>query len=298
MRHHARRAATSSGSARTPAICLALSQRLSARWPVVRHACRLACYIFNLAQFGAFTPIQGPGLSDRNATPFFGIACLAVSCALMLAGCGGSSTSSAAQPKVYAPEDMPEICQDIDFNQAGTDIKEICGVQTRNYWPYKNIPEHRNLLAAQGRQDRPQGQGPGIAIAEYPAHRLPRGPGRQAPFRREAAAEFRQDQDGLLRILPRGLDDERLRIIKLDIPLDIGGGGSICYTVESRPNTAQRKAGFAGRLEPLECTDFMRLKSVSQSGSDGKGDKRREAQASRRAPGEINRWSGEKDSGP
>ena len=54
-----------------------------------------------------------------------------------------------------------------------------------------------------------------------------------------------------------------MKIIKLDIPQDTGGDATVCFTVESRPSTAQRKTGFASRLEPLACGDFARLKAKS-----------------------------------
>jgi hypothetical protein len=58
---------------------------------------------------------------------------------------------------------------------------------------------------------------------------------------------------------------ERLRLISLNIPMDIGGDSTLCFTVESRPTTSQRKAGYAGRLEPLECIEFVKFKNLSQS---------------------------------
>src|SRR5262245_26183283 len=62
--------------------------------------------------------------------------------ALLCIGCAGNA-------KVVAPEDMPEVCQGLDFNRdAG--LREICGVQTHRYLGYRNIPEHRNLLLPKG----------------------------------------------------------------------------------------------------------------------------------------------------
>jgi hypothetical protein len=62
----------------------------------------------------------------------------------------------------------------------------------------------------------------------------------------------------------------------LDIPLDVGGEKSACFTVGFPPSTAQRKAGYAGRLETLDCADFVKLKEASrvqaESGPDGTSD--------------------------
>jgi hypothetical protein len=196
---------------------------------------------------------------------------LAAICSALVSGCGGSSAPPSAQPKVYAPDDMPEICQDIDFNQAGTDIKELCGVQTRNYRAYKNIPEHRNLLLPKGAKIVRRGKLLELRLVNTLPIQLPAELEGKLRFDEKLRRTFVKSRMDYCEFFPENSTD-RLRIIKLDIPLDHGGEKSICYTVESRPNTAQRKAGFAGRLEPLECSDFMRLKLVSKTQSDANAD--------------------------
>lgn len=194
--------------------------------------------------------------------------CLAATCSALVLGCGGSSNGSAAQPKVYAPEDMPEICQDIDFNQAGKDIKELCGVQTRNYRAYKNIPEHRNLLLPKGAKIIRKGKIMELRLVNTLPINLPADFEGTLRFDEKLRRTFIKSRLDYCEFFPENSTD-RLRIIKLDIPLDVGGVKTMCYTVESRPNTVQRKAGFAGRLEPLECEDFHRLKLVSKSDPGG-----------------------------
>jgi hypothetical protein len=180
----------------------------------------------------------------------------------LLAGCGGSGPGPSAQAKVYAPEDMPEICQDIDFNQAGADLKEQCGVQTRNYRAYKNIPEHRNLLLPKGGKIVRKGKALELRLVSTLPIQLPAEFDGKILFDEKLRRNFIKSRMDYCEFFPEN-STERLRIIKLDIPYDLGGEGSVCYTVESRPTTAQRKAGYAGRLEPLECVDFNRLKTVS-----------------------------------
>lgn len=188
-----------------------------------------------------------------------------------LIGCGGgASTAKPAREKVFAPEDMPEICQDIDFNQAGADLKEICGVQTRNYRAYKNIPEHRNLLLPKGAKIVRKPKNLELRLQNTLPIALPPDLEGKVLFDEKLRRNFIKSKMDYCEFFPEGSND-RVRIIKLDIPLDIGGERSICYTVESGPNTAQRKAGFAGRLEPLECADFARLKAVSQNQGGSQG---------------------------
>ncbi|HKP97676.1 MAG TPA: hypothetical protein VJ385_18180 [Fibrobacteria bacterium] len=166
---------------------------------------------------------------------------------------------------------MPEICQDIDFNQAGADIKKECGVQTRNYRAYKNIPEHRNLLLPKGAKIVRKGQELELRLQNTLPIGLPPDLGGKLLFDEKKRRTFIKSKLDYCEFFPENAT-ERLRIIKLDIPLDIGGEKSLCYTVESGPTTVQRKAGYAGRLEPLECADFLRLKTASQKEGGGKPD--------------------------
>ncbi|GEM_PF-1294221 len=229
-------------------------------------------YLSNLAQFSHTTLSPGMRLTDRNARLLAGSFGLTILCSLGLHGCGGSAPSSSSQAKVYAPEDMPEICQDIDFNQAGKDLKEECGVQTRNYRAYKNIPEHRNLLLPKGAKIVRKGKLLELRLQATLPIDLPADLEGKLLFDEKLRRTFIKSKMDYCEFFPEN-SSERLRILKLDIPLDIGGERSVCYTVESRPTTAQRKAGYAGRLEPLECTDFLRLKGVSQAaGGEEKTD--------------------------
>lgn len=193
---------------------------------------------------------------------------LALPVLLALQACGGGAPAGgSSQPKVYAPDDMPEICQDIDFNRAGSEIKEQCGVQTRNYRAYKNIPEHRNLLLPKGAKIVRKGKALELRLQSTLPIALPAEMEGKLLFDEKLRRTFIKSKLDYVEFFPENSTD-RLRILKLDIPLDLGGERSICYTVESGPTTAQRKAGFAGRLEPLECRDFLRLKALSEA-ADG-----------------------------
>lgn len=201
-------------------------------------------------------------------------AALVISSLGLLLGCGGTAKTPPSQ-KVIAPEDMPEICQDIDFNQAGANIKEVCGVQTaasRNYRAYKNIPEHRNLLLPKGAKIVRKGGTKKLELRlqnTLPAE-LPEDLEGKILFDEKLRRTFIKNKMDYCEFFPEN-SNERLRIIRLDIPMDIGGVQSICFTVVSRPTTGQRKAGYAGRLEPLPCADFDRLKAVSNGTGSGTG---------------------------
>jgi len=91
---------------------------------------------------------KSPNFLHSLRSPAFWASAVLGSCLWMLAGCR-ASTPSGPGPKVYAPDDMPDICQDLDFNR-DVEFREMCGVKTRNYMAYRNIPEHRNLILPKG----------------------------------------------------------------------------------------------------------------------------------------------------
>lgn len=190
---------------------------------------------------------------------------------LALSGCGALPSASARE-KVYAPEDMPDICQDIDFNQAGSELKAECGVKTRNYMAYRNIPEHRNLLLPKGAKIVRKAEGLELRLTNTLPIALPTDLEGKIRFDEKLRRNFIKNRMDYCEFFPDRAS-ERLRIMRLDIPLDEGGEKSVCFTVGAPPTTAQRKAGYAGRLETLDCADFMKLKeaSLAQDGSRPEG---------------------------
>jgi hypothetical protein len=196
-------------------------------------------------------------------------ACLAP--LLALSGCGAGPSASARE-KVYAPEDMPDICQDIDFNQAGSELKAECGVKTRNYMAYRNIPEHRNLLLPKGAKIVRKAEGLELRLTNTLPIGLPADLEGKILFDENLRRNFIKNRMDYCEFFPDH-SAVRLRIMRLDIPLDAGGEQSVCFTVGAPPTTAQRKAGYAGRLETLDCSDFMKLKeaSLAQGGSRPEG---------------------------
>jgi hypothetical protein len=180
---------------------------------------------------------------------------------LCLGGCGAGPSPSARE-KVYAPEDMPDICQDIDFNQAGNELKAECGVKTRNYRAYRNIPEHRNLLLPKGAKIVRKEEGLELRLTNTLPIALPADLEGKIRFDENLRRSFIKDRMDYCEFFP-DRSSVRLRIMRLDIPLDAGGEKSVCFTVGAPPTTAQRKAGYAGRLETLDCADFVKLKEAS-----------------------------------
>lgn len=164
---------------------------------------------------------------------------------------------------MYAPEDMPDICQDIDFNQAGADLKAECGVQTRNYMAYRNIPEHRNLLLPKGAKIVHKGNGLELRLTNTLPIGLPADMDGKIFFDEKLRRTFIKNKLDYCEFFPEHATG-RLRILRLEIPLDAGGDRSVCFTVGTPPATTQRKVGYAGRLDLLDCADFEKLKAAAQ----------------------------------
>lgn len=157
---------------------------------------------------------------------------------------------------------MPDICQDIDFNQAGEELKKECGVQTRNYKAYRNIPEHRNLLLPKGSKIVRKGTLLELRLQNTLPIELPKDFEGKILFDEKLRRTLVKSKMDYCEFFPEN-SSERLKIMDLTIPMDIGGERDFCYTLESRPTTAQRNSGYAGRLVPLDCADFQRLKKMS-----------------------------------
>ncbi len=158
---------------------------------------------------------------------------------------------------------MPDICKDIDFNQSGEDLKELCGVKTRNYKAYRNIPEHRNLLLPKGARIVHKGKTFELRLQNTLPISLPEDLEGTLQFDEKMRRNLVKSKMDYCEFFPEN-SSERLKIFSLEIPLDIGGSRTFCFSVQGHPTTAQRNAGYAGHLETLACSDFQKLKALSE----------------------------------
>jgi len=62
--------------------------------------------------------------------------------ALVLLAC---SSSKSKKELLYIPVDMPDICQNVDFN-IDKSMREPCGVKPVRYQAYYNVPMQRHLI--------------------------------------------------------------------------------------------------------------------------------------------------------
>jgi hypothetical protein len=201
---------------------------------------------------------------------------------ISLSGCAVEPSGSARE-KVYAPEDMPDICQDIDFNRSGSDLQAECGVKTRNYKAYRNIPEHRNLLLPKGAKIVRKAEGLELRLTHTLPIGLPSDLEGKILFDENLRRSFIKNRMDYCEFFPDQAAT-RLRIMRLVIPLDAGGEKSVCFTVGAPPSTAQRKAGYAGRLETLACSDFVKLEAAARAQGEPMPDSSSDGDSALTAP--------------
>jgi len=64
--------------------------------------------------------------------------------ALFFCACSSSDPKSQKEA-LYIPTDMPDICQNVDFNMDKS-MRETCGVKPARYQAYRNVPMQRYLI--------------------------------------------------------------------------------------------------------------------------------------------------------
>jgi hypothetical protein len=64
---------------------------------------------------------------------------------LLLIACGSSNPNDNKREVLQIPVDMPDICQNIDFN-IDKSMREPCGVKPVRYQAYYNMPMQRHLI--------------------------------------------------------------------------------------------------------------------------------------------------------
>lgn len=202
-------------------------------------------------------------MSNRTSMSFAALALVGL---LGLTGCGGSS----GQSKYVAPEDMPDVCQDLDFNR-DEQFRDICGVKTRDYMAYRNIPEHRNLLLPKGGKIVKKGKLLELRLPSTLPASLPSDFEGRIIFDEKLRRTFIKTKMDYCEFVPENAT-QSVKLMKLTIPFDTGGDRAVCFTVESRPSTVQRNAGYAGRLDPLDCGDFERLKAANAGNLRDEGE--------------------------
>ncbi|MBF0430342.1 MAG: hypothetical protein HQK83_03630 [Fibrobacteria bacterium] len=172
-----------------------------------------------------------------------------------LSQCG---SSSGKKQILDVPIDMPEVCQGIDFN-LNVEMREMCGVKSRSYRAYKNVPQYRMLLRPKGgkivrKGDQYQLRLPKMIPIDLPPAMLGR-----ITFSEDARRTYVKSKWDYHEFFPDGSND-RIKIMRIAIPLNDGNNKEVCYTILSNPTKVRKvQEGFANQLEVLDCSAFDRL---------------------------------------
>jgi len=177
--------------------------------------------------------------------------------ALILIGCGG--TGGKKKDTLEVPLDMPAICHDVDFD-LNIEMREMCGVKVRNYRAYKNVPQYRMLIRPKGGKIVKKGDKYELRLPKMIPIILPTSLSGKIEFNESSRRTYLQSTWEYYEFFP-GDGEERVKIMRIDIPVVGNAKKSVCYTILSRPSKVSKvQTGFASQLEVLECSAFNRLK--------------------------------------
>lgn len=167
-----------------------------------------------------------------------------------LVSCGGSRKDEVLE----IPTDMPEICRGIDF-VAQPDMREVCGVRPARYQSYKNIPMQRYLIVPKGASIVKKNSDVELRLPNTLPIPLPSDLASSISFTSDKRLEYIKNSMVYKELFPSG--QERIKMFKLDIPLEQGGSQSLCFNLPINDVTDSRKRTRMGTsIESLECADF------------------------------------------
>ncbi len=198
--------------------------------------------------------------SPRKKYLHFSIFAFSLGALLFFSGCAGGN-----QDKMYVPDDIPDVCKDIDFRQ-DAELRKVCGVKTKSYMAYRNIPEHRSLLEPKGGKIIQKGSSLQLRLENFLPIELPDDFKDKIKFGESMRRTLLKSKMEYFEFYPPEASRPE-RLIHLMVPLDNYEVKSVCFTVERKDPTLQRKTGYASTLLPLNCQDFERLKSPSTTSS-------------------------------
>jgi hypothetical protein len=174
------------------------------------------------------------------------------------------ASNPSGKSDIVAPEDMPEICRDINFNTADQGLREECGVTTRKYKAYRNIPVHRNLLLPKNSKVVLINDQLELRLEGFLPVALPKEFISQIEFDEKVRRNFLKNKYHYFEFFaPKESRPDKL--IKMEIPLADSSTGTVCYIVDKPRTKGQRKAGYARRLLSIGCDDWDKRKTLTES---------------------------------
>jgi hypothetical protein len=173
--------------------------------------------------------------------------------ALVLVFLACSSSSGGKNEVLYIPTDMPDICQNVDFN-VDKEMRKECGVKPARYQAYRNVPMQRHLINPN--------QASLVKTGDKVEIRFPNAFPVSLDTSQVSGVAF-SDSKRLSKI-ENSMDykefytesKERYKLFKLTIPSDSNPGveNVLCFRVpELKGSDRTRSAAMAAQMEMLPC---------------------------------------------
>jgi len=175
---------------------------------------------------------------------------------LVLLAC---SSSKSKKETLYIPVDMPDICQNVDFN-IDKSMREPCGVKPVRYQAYRNVPMQRHLINPNGTSLVKTGSKLEIRFPNaFPI-----------PLDSEHVAGVTFSDSKRLKKIENSMDynelysenGERFKVFKIIIPSDTQPviENDLCFRVpELKGKERTRSAAMGTRMEMIPCNTLDSL---------------------------------------
>lgn len=172
-----------------------------------------------------------------------------------LTSCGSTGGD---KETIVVPENLPEICKGIDFNDQ-PDMREVCGVRVVRYKQYKNVPKVRYMIVPKGAQLVRKKSGPELRLKNTLPVKLDASYSDKIEWSEDARLEylkttmdykeFRQDSG------------ERIKIFKLTVPFKDGSQGELCFNVPKEPEVKdpRSKTVRGNKVNSIDCEEYRRI---------------------------------------
>jgi hypothetical protein len=176
--------------------------------------------------------------------------------ALTFIACGGSSSKKEV---LYIPTDMPDICQNVDFN-IDKNMRKECGVKPARYQAYRNVPMQRHLINPN--QASIVKTGNKIEIRFPNTHPVVLDSAQMEGVAFSDSKRLSKIQNTMDYKEFYTENKERYKLFKITIPQDSNPGreNNICFRVpELKGSDRTRSAAMGVQMEMLSCEDLDEL---------------------------------------
>jgi len=181
----------------------------------------------------------------KNYLPF-------VAAAIFFYACSSSDPKSGKEA-LYIPTDMPDICQNVDFN-IDKSMRATCGVKPARYQAYRNVPMQRYLINPN--QASIVKNGDKIEIRFPNTHPVSLSEDQLTGVTFSDSKRLSKIQNTMDYKEFYNEKKERYKLFKITIPSDVNPAieNNLCFRVpELKGSDRTRSAAMAAQMELISC---------------------------------------------